>query len=308
MPARPEVGERDREVRLPEVGAHLDAEELRDALDHVDAAREVAVELRVVGEQADHDERAGDGVVDVAEDVADGLLEHDGDGELLEEAERDAHEAAAHPVGIGRMGCCKLRRERAVLVDRALDELGEVRGEEQVLGEVALSRLLAVVDIDHVARDLEGEERDAQRQHEAQMAGIRHEVAEDGLPVLEVAEHAQADSERADEDEPLAHGVAGLDGLLLRTVGDGLARRLGLALELLEPYRGGPGDRRRADHVDEALPASRDGVEDEARGEQRRPLDAGLHAPEHHVDAPCCREEDQELGGEELQCATPRAL
>ena len=200
----------------------------------------------------------------------------------------------------------ELGGERAVLVDGALDELREVRHEQQVLGEVGLRGLLAVVDVDHVSRCLEGEERDAQGQHEPEGAGARHEVVQDGVPVLEVAEHAQADGERGDEHEALAHLEAGLHGLLLGAVGDGLAGFLAARLEHLERTGGTPGDGRGEHHEDEGLPAAGDRIEHEARGEQDAPLLLGRNASEHVVCAPRAAEEYEELDGEELH-ATPRA-
>jgi hypothetical protein len=96
--------------------------------------------------------------------ASDLLGEVAGDDDLLHEPDRDQPERQArlHPPRITSLA--QLREELGGADDRAGDE---VREERQVDGEVEEGRRVQLlpVDVDHVAERLEGEERDADREH-----------------------------------------------------------------------------------------------------------------------------------------------
>ena len=92
------------------------------------------------------------------------------------------------------------------------DQVREEADEEEIIEVPIRRRDLLAVDVDGVAHRLEGEERDAEGQHEAQVrrlhveAGGGEELRErvDGeVPVLEEREDAQVVDER-DEEQRLA--------------------------------------------------------------------------------------------------------
>src|SRR5262249_30796932 len=95
--------------------------------------------------------------------------------------------------------------------DRAREQVWEETDEERVVGDAGLARL-AAVHVDEI-RDLgEGEEADAQRQHEMrqrkrlseQIRGVR----EREIRVLEYAEQQQVSGDAAAKDQPPARRLA----------------------------------------------------------------------------------------------------
>ena len=277
VPATPEVSERGREVGLREVALHGDAEELRYALDDVDAAREVGVHLDGVGEHAVEHERPGDGARHVVEDGVHVPREHVGDGKLLEDAVPQGEGALAHRVEVGRALSGKLGHRLVVAVDGALDHLREPGDEEQEARVVALGRILAVVGVDEVAERHEGVEGDAEGQHDAEARGARGraEVEEHHVEVLEDAQDDDGHGEEADEGPALACGIARLDGLALGAVLGGLAGLLGRVVYAPERESAHPDVERGGDQEAERGDAAHEDVECHACREQHLPLVCG---------------------------------
>ena len=151
VPAAPEVGERRGEVRLTKVLGHLDAKELRDAFDHIDAAREVGIHLERVEEDADNDDGCRGGAVRWGDDGAIVAHEHVGDGVLLEQAIAKAQHAPAHAEQRRAPRGEELGGNLGIAVDGTLDYLREPRDEEEEPHEARLRGVLLVVDLYDVA-------------------------------------------------------------------------------------------------------------------------------------------------------------
>ncbi len=88
--------------------------------------------------------------------------------------------------------------------NRPGDQVREERGKQRVTAEVLLHRA-ALLQVDQIGDLREGEERDAERQHHVTpvMQGVRpaREKVQQWKQVLEVAQRAEVDCDREDEDD-----------------------------------------------------------------------------------------------------------
>ena len=194
MPFAPELANGGRAVGKEEVFADAEAEHAAHADGHVAVAAEIVVDLQRVAHRAEPHHaavrRAGERGVGRVRQEADAVR----DQKLLGKA---AHEAADASGAL-------LRREDAavdlfgnvvVLDDGARDQLREEGDVEQKLEEVPRPRLRVPVGVDHIAQALEGEEADADGEHDpghgegASQSGVQ--VAQDKVRVFEYAEDAE---------------------------------------------------------------------------------------------------------------------
>ena len=272
VPAAPEIAEGDREVRLAEVGSHLDAEQPSKAEHHVDTAREVRVLVNRIHQDSHDDNRSRHAGIDVVQDGIDGLQQHVRNGTFLHEAITDLEQGAARVRGIKRMPLVKLMRQCVETVDGTLYELREERDEQQVLREVSLGVVLAVVRVDDVADRLERVKRDAERQQDAGNPVVaRNEVVKDRLRVLDVAEDAEVQKQHREQNEPFLADEPLLYGLLFVTRLSLLSSSLRLRVEVGERKARDPRARSRDADEDEIL-ETRERIEGQRRHEQDDPL------------------------------------
>ena len=179
VPAPPEVGQRLGPVGLVEVALEAIAEQRRDADGDVAVGAEVAVDLHGVavdgGKQIDGSirRRIEEGLVDQAH------RQPVGDHGLLEHAPQDQHHAEPdeHPVGIGR--ALQLRQEARRPHDGARHQMRKERDEEHDVDQRARPVEIAAVEIDDVGDALEGEEGDADRQHDLEQRQLAADLQRD---------------------------------------------------------------------------------------------------------------------------------
>ena len=100
----------------------------------------------------------------------------------------------------------QVRCHRFVLDDGSGDQLGEHGDEGTEVHHVALDRCVLPVHVDGIAHGLEGIERDADGQRDAQLGQInardQGQIGCDEVPVLEKAQQSQVEDHRLGHEPP----------------------------------------------------------------------------------------------------------
>ena len=234
MPAAPEVAQRNGEVRTPEVGRKLDAEELSDAGDHVDAAGEVRVLLEGVEQNANDDDRAAVLTL-AAENLLDQRKRTVGDDLLFEKAPEDQQCAALDVSKVKAMRLVKLMGELIKARNRSLNQLGEEGHKQRKARRILFRGVFAVVYVDEVAHRLERVKADAQRQKQIERRGglarQRRAPGKQRTHVFQHRQNAEVEQQHGEEQRALTGTRFGLVRLFLRGVQLGfMLAQIGLAL------------------------------------------------------------------------------
>jgi hypothetical protein len=200
-----------------EVERQADAEQAGGADRHVRVAGKVEVDLHRVGERTApclaHREQSfigRGGVEDAGGDARDVVCDDD----FLEQADQQdgGADGGIDPAVVAPGLAHELRHHLLVVDDRPGDELGEEGDEEQVVGEVVFAGL-AAVGIDEVGDLLEGEEGNAERQHDVRQVEVEAGQSLDGAVeeagVLEPAEQAEVGGDAEGEHQPGRREPAG---------------------------------------------------------------------------------------------------
>ena len=137
------------------------------------------------------------------EDRRDELRQIVGDHHFLEQAGgEDRQPARRQHCRASGAAALELRDHLGVMHQRAGDQMREEGHEQRVADDVALD-LGAAHHVDQIGDLLEGEEGDAERQHDVderqRRAGQRSQAVEDEIGVFEIAQHREIerDAERA---------------------------------------------------------------------------------------------------------------
>ena len=234
VPAAPEVAQRNGEVRTLEVGRKLDAEELSDAGDHVDAAGEVRVLLEGVEQDAHDDDRAAVLAL-VAENLLDQRKRTVGDDLLFEKAPEHQQGAALDVPEVKAMRFIKLMGKLIEPRNRSLNQLREEGHEQRKACRVLFRGIFAVVYVDEVAHRLECVEADAQRQKQVERRGglacQRRAPGEQRAHVFQHRQNAEVEQQHGEEQHALAGTRFCLVRLFLRGIQLGfMLTQIGLAL------------------------------------------------------------------------------
>ena len=211
VPAPPELRDAPGNVGVIEVLLELKAYHAAEADGHVRVTGEVEVDLQREGYDAQPGAENGEPAVGDGGVVVPELAEAVCDEHLLRHADHEALDAGGELVNAAGTEV-ELVRNVLVAHDGARDELREERDKGAEADIVALHVRVAAVDVYRVGHRLEGIERDAYRQGDAQRLDVdkRQEAKRlgDEVVVLEKAEQGQVDDHVDDED--------GLGLLLLR--------------------------------------------------------------------------------------------
>ena len=210
VPSMPELGDAGGQVRSPEIGGQMIAQDPGGPDGHVGVTREIAIDLQAVGQhrQPRRDRAEGPRVV---EDVIHEERDVVGDEDLLEQADRELPETEKSVVPVQSDVGLQLGQEDGGTDDGPGYELREESHEQGKIEEVPAGLQPAAIDIDRVAERLERVERDADRQNDPEGAGVETQRAEENLQRLdeevEVLEEPE-ESEIADETDHQQHLAA----------------------------------------------------------------------------------------------------
>jgi len=198
VPAPPERADRGRAIGRQEVQRQHQPEQQPQPHRHVGIAGEVEVDLQREGQAR----APALGEADRA--ALGGGLEHwigqpaerIGQQHLLGDAERQQHEAARQALGQARPQRLELELldDLVMADDRSGDKVREQHHPQCIVGE-AVARRRAAPEIDQIGDLLEGEEADAERQHDAERLVLepqqRLDASHREVGVLEDAEQQQ---------------------------------------------------------------------------------------------------------------------
>ena len=196
-----------REIRLAEVGHQLYAQHLGRADGDVAVSRKVTEILHGEYSGRQRDLRAGrfDPVAENRVDVDRGAV---GDNDLFKETQQHNQQAVARTPEIEIMRFGELPEQTVAALNRAGHQLGKERDEQRIAEKIGFGLRPTLVDVDHVAQRLEGEEADAHRQQnihlrqtqrKAQCAAHAVQNVDEHAGIFEIAEHAEVEDDAADE-------------------------------------------------------------------------------------------------------------
>ena len=211
MPAPPELGDGARDIGVVEVPRKLKAQHPAQAHGHVGVAGEIEVDLQGEGDHAQPGARRGElrggqSLVGVPE-----LPQIVGQQYFLAQTYREGLYAGGKPLH-RVVPVVDLISQLLILDDRPGDELGEQGDEGAEIDEIPLDRCVTPVDVDGIGHGLEGVERDADGQaqaqngHEGQPNG--GQAPGDKVPVLEKEKQRQVEYHRGAHRQPGAPVVA----------------------------------------------------------------------------------------------------
>lgn len=206
MPPPPEIRHGIGDVGIVEVFLIMKAAHQTHADGHVGIGRKIEVDLKHIGKTAQPHTGSGHGgergLVRQQELVGNGGAAVGQNG-LLREADGKARDAGAQ-VGVADAAVQNVLVDVLIAHDRPSDALVEQAGIEQQQPVFFLRLDLAAVNVDHIRQQLEGIERDADRQRDGRddlrPAGQRLEVAEQEAGVFEDTEDDQ--HQRNADDHP----------------------------------------------------------------------------------------------------------
>ena len=217
VPAPPEIRDRTGDVGVVEVLGIVEAEHPAHADRHVGIGREVQIDLQHVGRRAEpalqhrealdrrevlRKERGVRGRGGREQQLIGQRAAGVGQQRLLRQADREAAQAG-QKVPAGLTADEKLARKGLVADDRAGDALVEQRRVEQHVPVAALGVGVAAVDVDDVGHQLEGIERNADRQRDARdEVGDRPEDRADQRGVFEKADERDIHRDRDRQPHP----------------------------------------------------------------------------------------------------------
>ena len=196
VPAPPELGDGARDIGVVEVPRKLKAQHPAQAHGHVGVAGEIEVDLQGEGDHAQPGARRGElrggqSLVGVPE-----LPQIVGQQYFLAQTYREGLYAGGKPLH-RVVPVVDLISQLLILDDRPGDELGEQGDEGAEIDEIPLDRCVTPVDVDGIGHGLEGVERDADGQaqaqngHEGQPNG--GQAPGDKVPVLEKEKQRQVE-------------------------------------------------------------------------------------------------------------------
>ena len=216
VPAAPEVGDRAGDIGIIEVFRIVEAEHPAHADRHVGIGREVEIDLQHIGRRAEpalHHRKALDGGKVLGKERGVGrrggrkqqlICQRTagiGQQRFLRKAHREAADAGQEI--LARLAAdVQLVRQRLIADDRAGDTLVEQRGIKQHVPVAPLGVGVAAIHVDDIGHQLEGVERNADRQRDARDR-VRH-LAEDRADergILEKADERDVDRDRGDKPD-----------------------------------------------------------------------------------------------------------
>jgi len=205
MPAAPEFGDVRRQIRPLEVRRKAIAEQARAATRDVGVAGEVEIDLQREREHAHprrHIRAAPLRVVKIC--IGYRCIEVR-QRDFLEQAFEDFTQTPARILIAQRERLADLWKEMHRADDRAGDQVREERDEQREIKHAALCTQIAAININGVGDAFEGEEADADRQHDAQGQRVRVEMQQtregvgEEVEVFEEAEYAEVEHDRASQ-------------------------------------------------------------------------------------------------------------
>ena len=206
VPPPPEGAHGVGAVGVVKVLVEPEAEDPPQADGHVGVAGEIEVDLEAIGGEAQpapqHRQRPGplSGEA-VLPQGADGVGQQHLLGKSHAEPPGPQSEVLRRVEPVPQVRC-----HRFVLDDGAGDQLGEHGDEGAEVHHVALDRCVLPVHVDGIAHGLEGIERDADGQRDAQLGQInardQGQIGCDEVPVLEKAQQSQVEDHRLGHEPP----------------------------------------------------------------------------------------------------------
>ena len=199
MPALPELHDGLGDIGVVEVLHKLKADHPPQAHGHVAVAGEVEVNLEGIGRQAQPGPHHGQFLPGHGEEGVPHAADGVGQEHLLGKAHgKPLHAGDEFPQAL--LPVHQLLSHGLVLDDGAGDQLGE-QGDEGAEGDdVLLHRRILAVDVNGIGHGLEGVERDADRQRDAEEgqapAGDGVDAAHKEIPVLEKEQNGQIEKHR----------------------------------------------------------------------------------------------------------------
>ena len=199
VPPAPEIAQRNREIRPPEILRQSNTEQLRNARDQINAAGKIAVLLHGIGQHADHGHRAAPRAARRVKHGADHRQDAVGNNHLFGKPPEHQQKCARH---IDLPAVLQLLFQLIVSPDRALNQLREKRNEQREPREILLRRIFAVVYVQQIAHGLERVKADAQRQQQPQRR--RAEPAAHVVRIFERGQQPEVQQQRRQHDRALS--------------------------------------------------------------------------------------------------------
>ena len=168
MPAPPEIPQRGRKIRLPEVGHHLNAVQLRNTQYHINAAGKICILLQRVQQNGQQCHRTGQLGVIAVEDGGNRRGGQVCDGIFLHCAEQKQEQCTLGTLPVPDVTGSELRGHLSVAVDGTLDQLREKADEKQKAGVVFLCRVPTTVAVNQITDGLKRVKADAKRHNQPQ--------------------------------------------------------------------------------------------------------------------------------------------